>query len=168
MRCRAQDASPERREHSLQCVFLPANCVGSPMVQLLSVVSYTEVGLSEDAVPATVSTSVSNPPTLIYLTSWISAELFLVPSQFHYWREKTYNISHLLPPFYETWEYRYKLLNRCENYGAQSKTLRKNKRYLTLSFSSVVLILEAWFKDGIITSFSLPQNALPCSIFMSL
>lgn len=62
MRCRAQDASPERREHSLQCVFLPASCVGSPVVQLLSVVSYTEVGLSEDAVPASVSASVSNPP----------------------------------------------------------------------------------------------------------
>lgn len=61
---------------------------------------------------------------LIYLTSWISAELFLVPSQFPHSGEKTHNISHLLPPFYETWEYRYKLLNRCENYGAQSKTLR--------------------------------------------
>lgn len=101
-----QDASPERCESSLQCVFLPASCVGSPVVQLPSVVTYTEVGLSDDAVPVTFYASVSNPPppkkNLIYLTSWISAELFLVPSQFPHWGEKTHNISHLLPPFYET------------------------------------------------------------------
>lgn len=69
VRCLAQEASLERCESPLQCVFLPASCTGSPDVQHLSVVTYAEVGLSENADPGIVYAFVSDPSKLIYLAS---------------------------------------------------------------------------------------------------